>query len=238
MTIITHDSTRGPGSVLLCVSTVLSLYLANSARFSAGWLQFWERSSGLVIGGHSLNLRSLVNEGFMSLFFFSVGLEIKKEIVDGSLASIKGALLPCIAALGGMVVPMALYLVVNLILPGGSLAGLTIPMATDIAFAMGIYNFFRNRMPTSVSTFLLTLATVDDLGAIAVIATCFAQSICLPFLGLAALAQITLVAMGRKRIRSGKSYLVAGVSLWYCLLRAGVNADIAGVLAALCVPAG
>ena len=109
----------------------------------------------------------------MTFFFFNVGLELKRELTEGSLKSFKQALLPCIAALGGMVLPIAVYLAVNLTMKGGSMAGLTIPMATDIAFAMGIFGLFRRHMPETAEAFLLTLATVDDLGAIAVIAICF-----------------------------------------------------------------
>ena len=112
----------------------------------------------------------------MAIFFFVVGLEIKLELRQGSLSSLKKALLPCIAAVGGMITPMLVYLATLPLLGGGSLAALTVPMATDIAFAMAIFGFFRTRMPASSSVFLLTLATVDDLGAIFVLATCFAKA--------------------------------------------------------------
>lgn len=160
---------KGAASMVLILATIVSLSLSNLQATSAAWLRLWTLPVGPPIGGHVLSLRAWVNEGLMAVFFFVVGLEIKMELRLGSLASVKKAVLPCIAALGGMVTPMAVYLgVATLAYPGSTLAGLTIPMATDIAFAMAIYGFFRDRMPPSASAFLLTLATVDDLGAILV----------------------------------------------------------------------
>ena len=167
---------KGLGSVMLLGATALSLYLANSG-FATDFIGFWEhfhlgpKSLGLFLNAHEW-----VNEGLMAIFFFNVGLEIKREFAFGSLSDIKAALLPCFGALGGMIAPMGIYLACNMV-NGGVTAGWAIPMATDIAFAMGVYNFFKNRMPPAVAAFLLTLATVDDLGAIAVIAVCFAKGI-------------------------------------------------------------
>jgi len=180
-----------------------------------------------------------------AFFFFYVGLEIKWEMVAGSLSDRKSALLPCIAALGGMVVPVLVYMLVNTVAitaagpTHGSLAGMTVPMATDIAFAMGVYGLSRKSklLPPAVGTFLLTLATVDDLGAILVIATCFASHINLPFLAGAAALQAVLFGMAKNKVKGGKAYLATGVGLWYCLLRGGINADIAGVLTGMSVHA-
>lgn len=172
----------------------------------------------------------------MALFFFSVGLEIKKEMVEGSLASPSKAALPCIAACGGMVVPMMVYMATNLMLPGGSAVGATVPMATDIAFAMGVFGFFRRRMPEAASAFLLALATVDDLGAIAVIAICFAGHIAPRFLLAATGVFIATVLLGQMRRESTKAFIFPSLALWYCLLRGGISADIAGVLVAFCIP--
>ena len=143
--------------------------------------------------------------------------------------------LPCVAALGGMVTPMGIYLLCQRLIPGGSIAALTVPMATDIAFAMGILGFFRSNMPLSASAFLLTLATVDDLGAILVLATCFASNVVFPFLGGAAAIFALLVLLGRKGSSDLRLFGAGGVGLWYCLLRSGVNSDVAGVLAAMCI---
>ena len=226
---------KGLGSVVLLAATFLSLTLANCGATSAAWLSFWSSPVGPRIGGHALSLQGWTNEGLMAIFFFVVGLEIKLELRHGSLSSVRKALLPCIAALGGMLTPMAVYAATVTLLGGGSLAALTVPMGTDIAFAMAIFGFFRAKMPASAATFLLTLATVDDLGAILVLATCFAHDIRPAFLG----AALTLISgmglLGRKQSTSKAAYGVGGAALWWCLLRAGVSADIAGVAVALCI---
>jgi NhaA family Na+:H+ antiporter len=160
---------------------------------------------------------------------------MKIEMRVGSLASLRKAALPCIAAVGGMLTPMLVYLIVQRICGGGSLAALTVPMATDIAFAMAVFGLFRKRMPPAASAFLLTLATVDDLGAILVLATCFASHVSLPFLGAAAAITAGLAAYGRTLSSDLRAFAAGGAALWYCLLRSGVNADIAGVLAAFCI---
>ena len=171
------------GSVILLAATVLSLVLANTSS-SEAWLHVWETHVGPVALGLHLSIREWVNEGLMAIFFFVVGVDIKKEFVYGSLASIRKAVLPCLGALGGMVVPMAVYTLCNLGLrAGASVSGWAVPMATDIAFAMGVFGFFKSRMPAGAQAFLLTLATVDDLGAIAVIAV-----LCVPTAQSAALS--------------------------------------------------
>ena len=228
---------KGLGSVVLLLATALSLFLANSA-LSGGFIGFWEhfhfgpKSIGLYLNAHEW-----VNEGLMALFFFNVGLEIKREIVYGSLSNFRAALLPCIGALGGMIAPMGIYLLANMA-PGGVPAGWAIPMATDIAFAMGVYNFFKNRMPPAVATFLLTLATVDDLGAIAVIAVCFAKGIVPMYLGASAAIMGVMAVACKKGITNMLVHGVMGVALWFALLKGGINADIAGVISALAIPAG
>jgi len=158
----------GAGSVLLMGATALSLWLANNAATSGAWVSVWDQTIGPAIGGHQLSIRGWINEAVMAVFFFVVGMEIKRECLEGSLKSIKSALLPCIAALGGMIVPMMIYIALNISSPLGVMSGWAVPMATDIAFAMGVINFFKAKLPPAVPAFLLTLATVDDLGAIAV----------------------------------------------------------------------
>ena len=223
-----------PGAMLI-LATVISLTLANLGPTSAKWLALWATPIGPHIGHHALTVQAWINEGLMAIFFFVVGLEIKQEFRLGSLASVRKAVLPCLAALGGMVTPMGIYLLVQRALPLGSLAALTVPMATDIAFAMGILGFFRKRMPLSASAFLLTLATVDDLGAILVLATCFASNVALPFLAGAGAIFALLGVIGRRGSTDLKIFGAGGFGLWYCLLRSGVNADVAGVLAAMCI---
>lgn len=228
---------RGLGSVALLLATAISLSLSNIGATSRGWLALWSTPLPFSVAGHALSLRGWVNEGLMAIFFFVVGLEIKQEMRLGSLSSVKKALLPCIAAVGGMVTPILVYLGVQRlpILAGGSLSALAVPMATDIAFAMAIFSFFRSRMPPSSSAFLLTLATVDDLGAILVLATCFAHNVAFSFLAAAAVITGFLALQNRKMQSDVRVYSAGGVALWWCLLRSGVSADVAGVLAALCL---
>lgn len=225
----------GLGSALLLSSAAASIAMANFGPTRVRWLAFWARKAGPRIGAHALSLRSWVNEGLMSLFFFSVGLEVKKEMLEGALASPRKALLPCIAALGGMIIPVLVYLAINMN-AGGIAAGACIPMATDIAFAIGVFHVFRGHMPAAAEPFLLALATVDDLGAIVVIALCFAGSLAPAYLAGALVALAVAALTGKKGVNSARQFLIPGVLLWYCLLRGGLNADIAGVLIAFCIP--
>jgi NhaA family Na+:H+ antiporter len=227
----------GWGSVGLVVGTIFSLAVANS-QFSEGYVHFWEQAVGYGPAAWHLMmpLKDWVNEAVMAFFFFLVGMEIKREVLFGSLADIKKAALPCIAALGGMVVPAGIYCAVCAA-TGSPFTGWAIPMATDIAFAMGVYNLFAAKLPKAMAAFLLTLATVDDLGAIAVIAVFFAKHINAMWLAGAAGATLLLEGFRRKQVRASQAYLAAGIALWYCLLRGGVNADVAGVLAGFAIPA-
>jgi len=233
---LNHVIEGGAGSGLLISATALSIALANSP-YAPAWLAFWNAPTVVEVGGHALSKKALVNEGLMAFFFFHVGIEIKKEIIDGSLSNVRNALLPCIAALGGMVVPVMIYAIINLVAgPAGNMAGACVPMATDIAFAMGVFALAGGRkLSPAIATFLLTLATVDDIGAILVIATCFATNIKVPYLLAGGATLWSMWDMERKKVPSGKAYIFAGVALWYCLLMGGVNADIAGVLAGLCI---
>ena len=227
---------KGLGSIMLLGATAASLYLANSG-YAHDFIGFWEHFHfGPKAVGLFLNAHEWVNEGLMAIFFFNVGLEIKREFAFGSLSDIKAALLPCFGALGGMIAPMGIYLALNMV-NGGITAGWAIPMATDIAFAMGVYNFFKNRMPPAVAAFLLTLATVDDLGAIAVIAVCFAKGIVPAYLAASAAITGALFVACKKKVTNMAVYGGLGIALWYALLKGGINADIAGVVAALAVPA-
>jgi len=227
---------KGLGSVMLILATFISLGLANSAM-SGSFVGFWEHFHfGPASIGLHLNAHEWVNEGLMALFFFNVGLEIKREFAVGSLSNMRAALLPCFGALGGMVAPMGVYLALQMA-PGGVAAGWAIPMATDIAFAMGVYNFFKTRMPPAVAAFLLTLATVDDLGAIAVIAVFFAKGIVPGYLVASAGICVALFVACKKKVAHTGVYAVLGCALWFALLKGGINADIAGVVAAVAIPA-
>jgi len=228
---------QGWGTYLLLGCTAVSMALANCGPTRGPWLQFWNTHVGPSIGGHALSVRAWINEGLMALFFFNVGLEIKVELTEGALKSPSQAMLPVVAALGGMIVPMLVYYVVNRVIPGGSLSGVTIPMATDIAFAMGVYQAFKAHMPAATGSFLLALATVDDLGAIFVIAVCFAGAISAKYLWASVGALCIGIGQCFLGVRkSAVSYFVSGIALWYFMLRSGLCADVAGVLIALCVP--
>lgn len=229
---------KGLGSVVLLLATFASLALANStASVSGAFIGFWEHFHfGPASLGLHLSAHEWINEGLMALFFFNVGLEIKREFVFGSLSNVRAALLPCFGALGGMLAPMAVYLALQAA-PGGVAAGWAVPMATDIAFAMGVYSFFKTRMPPAVATFLLTLATVDDLGAIAVIAVFFAKGLVPSYLVASAAICGALFVACKRKIANVGVYGALGVALWFAMLKGGVNADIAGVVAALAVPA-
>ena len=225
----------GLGSISLLGATGVALIFANTA-IAPVYESFWHSHVGPRFLNLSMSLHHWVNEGLMALFFFSVGLEIKREFIHGSLSSLKQAILPCIGAIGGMLMPMLLYLTFNLTSPEGIATGWAIPMATDIAFAMGIYGFFKSKMPTGVAAFLLTLATVDDLGAILVIAVFFAKSLVKEFAFMAVAVSLVMFSACKKKITSLRLYMLLFALLWYCLLQSGINADIAGVITALSIP--
>ena len=227
---------QGLGSIILICATAIALFLANSASLSPLYKATLHKNIGPSALNLSMSLHHWVNEGLMALFFFTVGLEIKREFVHGSLSSLKKALLPCIGAVGGMIVPMLVYLFHNMNSPAGVLAGWAIPMATDIAFAMGVYGFFKSKLPSGVAAFLLTLATVDDLGAIIVIAVCFAKDLAFNYVISALLTIFALVAACKRKVTNVNFFMCLFATLWYCLLKGGINADIAGVITALCIP--
>lgn len=222
-------------SIILLAATALSILLANLPATTNAWMSLWNTHVGPPIGQHQLTVKGWVNEGLMTLFFFVVGLELKKDLLVGSLASVRKALLPCIAALGGMVVPMLVYTVINIV-KGGTLTGVTVPMATDIAFACGIFGFFRSRMAKSMFPFLLTLATVDDLGAMIVIATCFASGLNVMYLTAAVAITGMMTLMARFNVKRMSWFVPTGASLWYCFMRGGINSDIAGAVTAMFIP--
>jgi len=226
---------KGFGSALLVSASFISIMIANWQPASDTWLQIWTTKVGPPVGNEMLTARDWVNEALMALFFFSVGLEIKFEVVKGSLSTPRRALLPCIAALGGMITPMLVYALCNMIMPGGSLAGICVPMATDIAFSLGVFTIIRNHMPPIAKPFLLALATVDDLGSIAVIGVLFTGTLDPIFL-VAAVATLVATDMFSGYLDSSLSFIAPGVVVWYFLRRGGISADVAGVFVAMCVP--
>ncbi len=224
------------GAIVLLVATVIALVIANSAAGPAVE-HFWETDAGFFAGAYEFaqSFRHWVDDALMALFFFVVGLEIKRELIVGELSSLRGALLPIFAAIGGMVAPAAIYFALNA--GGDGAAGWGVPMATDIAFAIGVIALLGSRVPTGLKVFLTALAIVDDIGAILVIALFYTESISTGWLFAALVPLAGLILMNRMRIDEPMAYLAVGSGLWICILYSGVHATIAGVIAALTVPA-
>ncbi len=223
------------GGVILLGATIAALTWANIS-FSS-YQELW--STHLTIGVGDLavteSLQGWVNDGLMTVFFFVVGLEIKREVVRGELRDPRTASLPVIAAIGGMVVPALLYLAINAGGPGGR--GWAIPMATDIAFAVAVLAIAGSRVPGNLKLFLLTLAIVDDIGAIIVIAIFYSGQISATWLLGAAGTILVIVGLQQLKLRHAAIYVIPAVVLWVCVLESGVHATIAGVLLGLLTPA-
>jgi NhaA family Na+:H+ antiporter len=224
------------GGIVLIASSILTLFIANSSLGTA-FHHFWEQTLTVGYGEWTLTLsiHHWVNDGLMALFFLLVGLEIKREILVGELSSMQDAALPIGAAIGGMVVPALVYMAFNIGTPTAS--GWGIPMATDIAFAIGILVLLAWRVPRSLIIFMTALAIADDLGAVFVIALFYTQEIDMIALLSAGGMLILLVLFNRGGIRHSLPYILAGVILWYLTLKSGLHATIAGILLALCIPA-
>jgi NhaA family Na+:H+ antiporter len=230
----THIEAAG-GAVML-VAAVLALIWAN-APFGETYEEFWETHIEIGVGSQvlELTLREIVNDGLMAIFFFVVGLEIKRELVLGDLRDPKRAALPVMAAVGGMIVPAILYLIIAGGEPGAA-RGWGVPMATDIAFSVGVISLLGRRVPVGAKLFLLTLAIADDIGAITVIAVFYTKGLLFGWLGvsLAGLA-ITWFA-NRAGIRSLAFYGVVALVIWFALLESGVHATLAGVTLGFLTP--
>lgn len=229
-----HNQTSS--GLVLMAAAVLALVLANSAAATA-YHHLFEAPVALAVGGWSLemSLHHWINDGLMALFFFLVGLEIKREVLVGGLASVRQAALPAIAAVGGMMAPALIYFAIN---PDGPAArGWAIPMATDIAFAVGALVLLGRRVPASLMMFLVALAIVDDLGGVLIIALFYTETISVGALGFAALLVAVLVGFNLGGIRRPVPYFLVGVGLWLAMLESGVHATIAGVLVAFTIPA-
>ncbi len=228
--------------ILLLLATAAALIWANSA-FSDSYHHFWETEIEFAIGswhpfdhgGHGLSLELLVNDALMVLFFFVVGLEIKTELAVGDLSNPRDAALPAIAALGGMIVPAGLFALLNL--GGDGFGGWGIPMATDIAFAVGVLALLGPRIPQRLKLFLLALAIADDIGAIAVIAIFYSSGLDFTWLAVAVGGVLLTVAMKRYRVWFTPIYVIVGFFVWYATFRSGVHATIAGVVMGMLAPA-
>jgi NhaA family Na+:H+ antiporter len=222
--------------LILLATSVVAIVLANSPLREA-YLHLTHAPVGLRLGGATLELSWLhfVNEGLMVFFFFVVGLEIKREIRVGELSEPRKALLPILAAIGGMLTPALLYALVN---PSGETArGWGIPMATDIAFCVSALVVLGRRIPQALTIFLVSLAIVDDIGAVIVIAAFYTQAIHLPALGWAAAVYAVLVAFNLSGVRRSLPYILAGGLLWAFMFSSGVHATVTGILVAFCIPA-
>jgi NhaA family Na+:H+ antiporter len=222
--------------ILLLACAVLALALANSAA-SAAYQAVFSAPIELAAGPlrARFTLAALVNDGLMTVFFFVVGMEIKRELVVGELRTVPQALLPVVAALGGMLLPAAIFAAFNWGTP--ALRGWGIPMATDIAFCVGVLTLLRSRVPAALVVFVTALAIFDDIGGILVIAIFYGHGLSVAWLAAAAALAAALVGMGRLYVRSGVAYAIAAAALWYALHHAGIHATIAGVVAGLAMPA-
>jgi len=217
------------GGLVLVIVTLISLILANSG-IQTGYIHFWNQD----LGGHSL--AHWINDGLMTFFFLLIGLELEREIYIGELSNIKNASLPIIGAFGGMLVPAGIFLLFNFGTATQSGAG--IPMATDIAFAIGILSLLGKRVPASLKVFLTALAVIDDLGAILVIAIFYTTSIAMVNLGIALGIAAVLFLLNRLKINNLIPYLIGGIAMWYFLLHSGIHATITGVILAFLIPFG
>lgn len=221
--------------ILLIACTALSLLLSNSS-WQAQYTGFWESEFHWPTSSIALPHTFLhwINDGFMVLFFFLVGMEIKRELMIGELSSLRKSLLPVLAAIGGMLFPALIFLSFNAGTPYKH--GWGIPMATDIAFSLGILSLLGNRIPLSLKIFLAALAIIDDLGAIVTIAFFYTQTLHLFYLLMAGLLLILLITLNLCKVQHLVFYYLAGIFLWYCIYNSGVHATIAGVLLAFCIP--
>lgn len=232
-TLFRHDAA---GGVILLMAAVLALVLDNSrlAWISEALLQT-KLSMSLGDFGLDKPLLLWINDGLMAIFFLLVGLEIKRELLVGELATRDRALLPVLAAIGGMILPAAIYVLIN-IGDSTALRGWAIATATDIAFAVGVLAILGNRVPTSLKAFLLALAIIDDLGAIIIIAVFYTSDLSMLSLGLAAIGICVLVALNVSGVTRVAPYVLTGIFIWVCVLKSGVHATLAGVVVALAVP--
>jgi Na+:H+ antiporter, NhaA family len=225
------------GGILLILATLTAVFWANSSFYEGYHYLTHEIRLGTNFGDFHFSLHHWVNDGLMALFFFTIGLEIKREVMGGELSSVKKAALPVMAAIGGMVIPAAVFLVLNGNNPDHSL-GWGIPMATDIAFALGIVALLGSRVNINLKIFLTALAIADDLGAILVIAVFYTDTINYYQLGIALAAIIILISGNKMGVRSSLFYgLIGLVGVWLAFFFSGVHATIAGVLIAFTIPA-
>lgn len=226
------------GGILLMIAAMLAMIIANSP-IAENYFHLLHREAGPELTSKlgPMTVHLWVNDALMAVFFLLVGLEIKRELVDGQLSNRTQRRLPALAAAAGMVVPAIIYLsIAGTAMPLGN--GWAIPAATDIAFAMGVLALLGNRVPTSLKLFLITIAIVDDMGAVAIIAAFYTSSLNVAALVGVAILWATMLALGRMGMRVLWPYILLSIFLWYAVLLSGVHATIAGVLAAFAIPVG
>lgn len=217
------------GGLILIICTLVSLGLANSA-WGETYTHFWHRD----LGGKAIEY--WINDGLMTVFFLLIGLEIEREIYKGELSNIKNALLPISAAIGGMAIPALFHFMYN---HGSDYQdGIGIPMATDIAFSLGVLSLLGNKVPTSLKIFLTALAIIDDLGAIIIIALFYSKGFSLVYFGVAIGIFALMLILNRSKVYKIWIYLILGLAMWYCMLHSGIHATISGVLLAFAIPFG
>ena len=224
------------GAFVLLGATIIALGIANSALDPA-FDEFWNTHAGVFSGAFQFDqsIKHWVDDALMALFFFVVGLEIKRQFIVGELSTWRGAALPAVAALGGMIVPAAIYLAINW--GGPAVNGWGVPMATDIAFALGVLALLGPRVPQGLKIFLAALAIVDDIGAVLVIAIFYTAQISGQWLLAALIPLALLILMNRSGVDEPLWYLGVAAVMWFCVLNSGVHATIAGVIAAFAIPA-
>jgi Na+:H+ antiporter, NhaA family len=228
-------STEAAGGIVLLAALLIALTWANSP-YGNGYESLWQTRVRIGVGNYQIaeDLRHWINDGLMTVFFFVVGLEIKRELVDGDLRAPRTAAMPVLAALGGMLVPAVLYLALNPTAPGSD--GWGIPVATDIAFALGVLTLLGPRVPRGLRLFLLTLAIVDDVGAILVIAVFYSEGVAGSWLGGAAATLLVFFVFQRLGFQNPFLYVPLAFVLWICTQQSGVHATITGVVLGLLAP--
>ena len=225
-------SSQKLSGLILLFATISSLYLANS-NYSMQYCAFWEKEITLTNTLH-FSVLHFINEGMMTIFFFLVGLEIKRELRDGELKGFEKAFIPVSAALGGMLVPALIYSYFN---NGTSTSnGWGIPIATDIAFAIGVISILGNRISNTAKVFITALAVVDDLGAVLVIAIYYSSSLKLLYLLISSVIMALLIFLNQKNVEKGFIYIFLGLLLWFCIFSSGIHSTLAGVLLAATIP--
>lgn len=225
------------GGIILIIAATLAMLLANMGATSGLYHAFLDTPVQLKVGALEINKNMLlwINDALMAVFFLLIGLEVKREMVEGALATRRQAIFPVVAALGGMVVPALVYLAFNFQDPVAS-SGWAIPAATDIAFALGVLALLGSRVPASLKIFLMALAIIDDLGAIVIIALFYTHDLSLLSLAIAAAAIAALAILNVSGVRRTGLYILVGVILWTAVLKSGVHATLAGVIVGFFIP--